>query len=135
MEPGPCSKAAPLFLGFFSLVSGSPLLPDYQLFESALWNSGRVMEAGVYSLQTRNGEQKGFHSQEPHRVLRFHPQCCEVDLVVGSIFPSFCLHLSLPHPLTPSLLFLLLFSRKIPSINKSRENKKYHEPPHSHHPG
>ena len=28
VEPRPCSKAAPFFLGFFSFVCASPLLPD-----------------------------------------------------------------------------------------------------------
>ena len=37
------------------LVSASPPFLDQQLFESALWDSGKVMEAGVCSLQTRNG--------------------------------------------------------------------------------
>ena len=54
-EPGPCPKAALLFLDCSSLVSASPPFPDQQLFEPALWNSGEVMEAEVYSLQTRNG--------------------------------------------------------------------------------
>ena len=40
-----------------------------KLKESALWNSGQVMETGVYSLQTRNGGQKGFCVQKPHRVM------------------------------------------------------------------
>ena len=110
-----------------------PAAPWLAAVESALWNSGRVMEPGVYSLQTRNGEQKGFHAQEPHRVLRFHPQCCEW-ILIGSIFPSSCLHLSLPHPFT-SLSLSHSLSWKIPSINISRKNKKYHEPPHTHPPG
>ena len=46
-----------------------PPLPDWQLLESDLWDSGKVLEAGVYSLQTRNGGQKGFSAQESHRVL------------------------------------------------------------------
>ena len=57
-EPGPCPKAALLFLGFSSFVSASPPFPDQQLLESALWNSGKVMEAGVCSLQTRNGRHR-----------------------------------------------------------------------------
>ena len=54
VEPGPCPKPALLCPDCSSLVSASPPFPDQQLFESALWNSGKVMEAGVYSLQTRN---------------------------------------------------------------------------------
>ena len=44
-EPGLCPKAALLFLDFSSLVSASPPFPDEQLFELALWNSGKVKEA------------------------------------------------------------------------------------------
>ena len=47
------------------------LLPWLQLFESALWNSGKVMEAGV--LPTRNRGQKSLHAQEPHRALASAP--------------------------------------------------------------
>ena len=57
------------FLECSSLVSVSPPFPNSQLFESALWNPGKVMEAGVCFLQIRNGGQKGFCAQEPHRVL------------------------------------------------------------------
>ena len=55
VEPGPCPKSALLFIDCFSLVSAFPPFPDIQLFESAFWNSGNVMEAEGYSLQTRNG--------------------------------------------------------------------------------
>ena len=44
-EPGPFLKAELLFLDFPSLVSASPSFPDYQLFEPALWNSGKFKEA------------------------------------------------------------------------------------------
>ena len=52
-----------------SLVSASPPLPDQQLFESALQKPGKVIEAGVCSLQTRNGGQKVFNAQVCHGVL------------------------------------------------------------------
>ena len=67
-EPGLCPRATLLFPGCSSFVSASSPLPDGQLFKSALRNSGKVLEAGVCSLQTRNGRQKS-HAQEPHRVL------------------------------------------------------------------
>ena len=57
-EPGPCPKAALLFFGGFSLVSVSPPFPGQQLFEPALWNLGKVMEAETYFLQTRNRRHK-----------------------------------------------------------------------------
>ena len=38
-EPGPCSKA--MLLSW--LVSVSPHFPDYQLFESAFWDTGKVL--------------------------------------------------------------------------------------------
>ena len=44
-EPGPCPMAALLFLDCSSFVSAFPPFPDKQLFEFALWNSGKVKEA------------------------------------------------------------------------------------------
>ena len=44
-EPGPCLKAVVLFLDCSFLISASSTFPDKQLFEPALWNSGKVMEA------------------------------------------------------------------------------------------
>lgn len=67
-EPGPargCAGASWLL----SPASASPCFPHQQMFEPALWDSGNVKEAAVYSLQTRNGGQEGFHAQEPHRIL------------------------------------------------------------------
>ena len=64
-----CPKAALLFLGSPFLASASSPFPDEQLFKSALWDSGKAMEAGVCSLKTINQGQKSFHVQEPHRVL------------------------------------------------------------------
>ena len=43
-EPGPRTIAALLFL-HWSFVSAFPPFPDKQLFDSALWNSGKVKEA------------------------------------------------------------------------------------------
>ena len=54
-EPGPYPKAALLSLDGSSLVSASPPFPDDQLFGPALWNSGKVTEADVYSSKIRNG--------------------------------------------------------------------------------
>ena len=65
-EPGPCPKAALLSLDCPSLVSASPPFLDEQLFEPTLWNSGKLVKAEVNSLQTRNGEHKGFCAQESH---------------------------------------------------------------------
>ena len=48
-------KAALLFRDCSSLVSAFPPFPDEQLFEPALWNSGKVMEAEAYSLKKRHG--------------------------------------------------------------------------------
>ena len=42
-EPGPCHKPALLFLP--SLISASPPFSHSQLFEPALWNSGKILEA------------------------------------------------------------------------------------------
>ena len=43
-----------------------PPFPDYQLFESTLWNSGKVMETEVYSLKGRaGGHRKAFVSRSP----------------------------------------------------------------------
>ena len=39
---------------------------NWQPFKSALWNSGKVMEAGVLSI--RNRRQKGLCTWEPHRA-------------------------------------------------------------------
>ena len=50
--PGPRPKAALLSLGCSSLVFASPPFPDQQLFELALWNSGKVMEAKAYLFPT-----------------------------------------------------------------------------------
>ena len=55
---GPFNLALDGFMAAPSLISHHS--------ESALWNSGKVMEAGV--LPTRNGEQKGVHAREPHRA-------------------------------------------------------------------
>ena len=45
MEPGPCPVAALLFLDCSSFVFAFSPFPDKQLFESALWDSGKVKEA------------------------------------------------------------------------------------------
>lgn len=44
-ESGPCPEAVLLFIDCSSFVSVFLLFPDWQLFESALWNSGKVKEA------------------------------------------------------------------------------------------
>ena len=68
-EPGPCPKSALLFLDRSSLVSAFPPFPDYQLFELALWNSGKVMEVEAYSLNMKNQGHRKTCSQESHIVL------------------------------------------------------------------
>ena len=55
LESERCLKAALLFPDLSSLVSVSRLFPDWPLFKSALWDSGKVMEVGVCSLQIRTG--------------------------------------------------------------------------------
>ena len=47
---------ASIYLGCSYFVYASPPFPDQQLFESALWNSRKVIEARVCSLQIRNGD-------------------------------------------------------------------------------
>ena len=54
-ELGSSPKTALLSLDYSSLVYASPPFPDQQLFEPALWNSGKVMEAEAYSLKTKSG--------------------------------------------------------------------------------
>ena len=40
-----------------------------KLFEPALWNPGKVIEAEAYSLKTRNGSHRKACAQKPHRTL------------------------------------------------------------------
>ena len=54
-DPGSCPKAALLSIDGSSLVSVSPPFQVEQLFEPALWTSGKVTEAEAYSRKTRNG--------------------------------------------------------------------------------
>ena len=54
---------------FFPPVSVSPHFPDEQLFLCALYDSGKVIEVGIYSLKTRHRGHKVFCAQKPHRVL------------------------------------------------------------------
>lgn len=54
VEPGPSPKAAPWCLGCSCLVSVSPSFREWHLFEPALWNLGKLLEAEAYSLQIRN---------------------------------------------------------------------------------
>ena len=42
----PALKTVLLFLGGASLFSTSPPFPDKQLFERAVWNSGKEMQKG-----------------------------------------------------------------------------------------
>ena len=50
-EPGPCPKDAMLFLSPFFLVFASLSFLNQQLFKYAFWNSRKVREAGICSLQ------------------------------------------------------------------------------------
>lgn len=68
-EPGPCPKASVFFIDWSFLVSASPPFPDQQLFEPALWNSGKVMEAETYFLKPRNRGLGKACAQELHRAL------------------------------------------------------------------
>ena len=90
------------------------------------------MEAGVYSRQTRNGKQKGFRS--PIESFGFILSAMKWILWLD---PFFLLPASTSLSLIPitSLSLTHSLSWKIPSISKSRENKKYHEPLHTHHTG
>ena len=66
----PCPKAALLFLYCSFLVCASPPFPDEQVFESAFWNSGKVMEAEAHSPKIKKwGTQKGLCAWEPHKAL------------------------------------------------------------------
>ena len=56
---GPFNLASGCFLAAPSLIS--------RCSKSALWNSGKVMEAGV--LPTRNGGQKDVQAWESHRAV------------------------------------------------------------------
>ena len=69
-EPGPCPKAALFLLTVsFSFVS-IPSLPNEQLLESPLWNSGRSWTLNeAYFLKSRNGKTERLCAQESHRVL------------------------------------------------------------------
>ena len=55
LEEGPASSPR-LHSCLWRLLPGLciPRFPDQHLFEPALWDSGKVMEAEVYSLKTRN---------------------------------------------------------------------------------
>ena len=66
-ETGPCPKAALLSLDCSSLVSSIPSLPwDQQLFEPALRNSGKVMQAEAYCLKARDrGHGKAYVPRSP----------------------------------------------------------------------
>ena len=68
-EPGPCSKAILLFLGCSSLVSASPPFPDQQLFESAFWDTGKVLNVESTPCNKEQRALKSFCAHEPHRVL------------------------------------------------------------------
>ena len=73
-EPGPCSEAAPLFLGCSYLVSVFPPFPDYRLFDSALWNSGTVMEMESVPYTRNRGYEKAFMPRNPRFSF---PEFCE----------------------------------------------------------
>ena len=65
---GPCPKAEHwLFLDSSSLVFASPSFPDRQLFEPALWNSGKVMEAewGPFPKKRNGRHRKTFVPRSP----------------------------------------------------------------------
>lgn len=67
-QPGPCPKAALLVFDCSILFPILPLFPDQQLFELALWNLGKVMEAEAYLLKTRNrGQRKASVLKSPTR--------------------------------------------------------------------
>ena len=72
--PRPCPKAELLSLGGSFLVSASPPFPDSKLFEPVLQNSGKVMEAEVYALKTRNGDAERFVPGSPQGPARFQLQ-------------------------------------------------------------
>ena len=79
-EPGSRTKTVLSLIGSPSLISAFPTLPDKQLFEPALWNSGKLLEAGVYSPQTRNGgHRKHSYLGAAESPAWFHPQPRELD--------------------------------------------------------
>lgn len=55
VEPSSLPKAVILLLVCSSLVSASSPLPDLHLLKPAFWNSRKVLETEIYSLQIRNG--------------------------------------------------------------------------------
>ena len=76
--PGRCPQAAPLCLDRSPPVSASPPFPDEQLFEPAVWNSGKVMEAAAYSLKTRTwGAQARVSSSPTGSCLVSSSLCCK----------------------------------------------------------
>ena len=96
---GPALMAALSFPNCFSFVSAPPPLPDNQLFESALWNSGKVRRLHeAYFPQTRNrGHRKDLYPGETHRVP-FHFVHTYVSLLWGFedfFFPIDLLYISL----------------------------------------
>ena len=64
-----------LYLALDGFLAASPLISDC----SALWNSEKVMEAGV--LPTRNGGQKGLQAQDPTRP-------CSASRVLQTMVPN-----------------------------------------------
>ena len=67
----PASSLYYHFLWLVLPVCAFPPFPDKQLFEPALWNSGKIMEAewSLFPVIKKWGTQKGFCAQEPHRVV------------------------------------------------------------------
>ena len=74
------------FLDCSSLASAPHPSPDEQVYEPALWNSGKVLEAEVYSLQARNGAGRvGGHRKV--FVPRSPKTSCWVSVSPASFFP------------------------------------------------
>ena len=98
---GPCPKAEHwLFLDSSSLVFASPSFPDQQLFEPALWNSGKVIEAEVYSLKTRHGRTERLVCPGAHRArLSFTMRSYSSNCSCLGLF------LSLLLPISPGILW------------------------------
>ena len=114
-EPGFCPKATLLFLDASSFASAFLPFLEKQMFESALWNSGRSRRLNeAYFLQTRNGgHRKDLYPGGPHRVYVFVQSLSRVWLFVTPWATSH--QASLSFTLFHSLLKLMSIESVMPS--------------------
>ena len=67
-DQDPAPRLHYCFLTALHPVSASPPFPNGQLFEPALWNSGKVREDEAYSLNIRNGGHREACAPKPRRA-------------------------------------------------------------------